>query len=95
MRKQQKRYGDNGEVAHLLSVSSFLESAEGIMPFVLLINNTFSLICTILTCLSNHLCQCSWVAGRFTSGLSSITFIVAGGAFFQILVLLCLLLKHR
>ncbi|KAJ8636874.1 hypothetical protein MRB53_011141 [Persea americana] len=37
---------------------------------------------------------CSWAAGRFTSGLSSITFIVSGGAFLQMVVLLWLLLKY-
>ncbi|XP_058109775.1 UNC93-like protein 3 isoform X2 [Magnolia sinica] len=37
---------------------------------------------------------CSLVAGRFTSGLSSITLIVSGGAFLQMLVLLWLLLKY-
>ncbi|XP_077217579.1 major facilitator superfamily protein [Tasmannia lanceolata] len=37
---------------------------------------------------------CSLVAGRFTSGLSSITLIVCGGAFLQILILLWLLLKY-
>lgn len=37
---------------------------------------------------------CSLVAGRFTSNLSSITFIVSGGAFLQILVLFWLLLKY-
>ncbi|RWR76803.1 UNC93-like protein 3 isoform X2 [Cinnamomum micranthum f. kanehirae] len=33
---------------------------------------------------------CSWFAGRFTSGLSSITFIVSGGAVLQMVVLLWL-----
>ncbi|KAL5740627.1 hypothetical protein ACOSP7_029510 [Xanthoceras sorbifolium] len=37
---------------------------------------------------------CSLVAGRLTSGLSSITFIVSGGAFAQAVVLLWLLLKY-
>ncbi|KAJ8636877.1 hypothetical protein MRB53_011144 [Persea americana] len=37
---------------------------------------------------------CSWFAGRFTSSLSSITFIVSGGAFLQMVVLLWLLLKY-
>ncbi|XP_008788091.1 UNC93-like protein 3 [Phoenix dactylifera] len=37
---------------------------------------------------------CSLVAGRFTSGLSSITFIVSGGAVLQILVLLWLLFGY-
>ncbi|KAK3172196.1 hypothetical protein Dsin_006270 [Dipteronia sinensis] len=37
---------------------------------------------------------CSLAAGRFTSGLSSITFIVSGGAFAQAFVLLWLLLKY-
>ncbi|XP_043698830.1 UNC93-like protein 3 [Telopea speciosissima] len=37
----------------------------------------------------------SLTAGRFTSGLPSITFIVAGGAFIQVIVLLWLLLKYR
>lgn len=37
---------------------------------------------------------CSLAAGRLTSGLSSITFIVSGGAFVQFIVLLWLLLKY-
>ncbi|KAF8395091.1 hypothetical protein HHK36_019031 [Tetracentron sinense] len=37
---------------------------------------------------------CSLAAGRFTSGLSSITLIVSGGAFVQAIVLLWLLLKY-
>ncbi|XP_068634756.1 UNC93-like protein 3 [Aristolochia californica] len=37
---------------------------------------------------------CSVVAGRFTSDLSSITLIVSGGAFLQLLVLPSLLLKY-
>ncbi|KAB2013676.1 hypothetical protein ES319_D09G171900v1 [Gossypium barbadense] len=37
---------------------------------------------------------CSLVAGRLTSGLRSITVIVCGGAFFQALILLWLLLKY-
>ncbi|XP_077213037.1 UNC93-like protein 3 isoform X2 [Tasmannia lanceolata] len=36
---------------------------------------------------------CSLAAGRFTSGLSSITLIISGGAFLQILVLIWLFLK--
>ncbi|KAK6943687.1 Ion channel regulatory protein, UNC-93 [Dillenia turbinata] len=37
---------------------------------------------------------CSLAAGRLTSGLSSITFIVSGGAFVQFVVILWLLLKY-
>ncbi|XVE61848.1 hypothetical protein DITRI_Ditri06bG0071800 [Diplodiscus trichospermus] len=37
---------------------------------------------------------CSLAAGRLTSGLKSITFIVCGGAFFQALIFLWLLLKY-
>ncbi|MQL74765.1 hypothetical protein Taro_007104 [Colocasia esculenta] len=37
---------------------------------------------------------CSLVAGQFTSGISSITLIMSGGAFLQIFVLLWLLLKY-
>ncbi|EOY07589.1 Major facilitator superfamily protein isoform 2 [Theobroma cacao] len=38
---------------------------------------------------------CSLAAGRLTSGLKSITFIVCGGAFFQAVIFLWLLLKYR
>ncbi|KAJ9694668.1 hypothetical protein PVL29_010237 [Vitis rotundifolia] len=38
---------------------------------------------------------CSLAAGRLTSGLSSITWIVSGGAFAQVIVLLWILLKYR
>uniref|UniRef100_A0A1D1Z9J3 UNC93-like protein 3 n=1 Tax=Anthurium amnicola TaxID=1678845 RepID=A0A1D1Z9J3_9ARAE len=38
--------------------------------------------------------KCSLIAGRLTSGLSSITLIVSGGAFLQTLILLWLLLKY-
>lgn len=37
---------------------------------------------------------CSLAAGRLTSGLRSITYIVSGGAFIQVIVLLWLLLKY-
>ncbi|EOY07588.1 PREDICTED: UNC93-like protein 3 [Theobroma cacao] len=37
---------------------------------------------------------CSLAAGRLTSGLKSITFIVCGGAFFQAVIFLWLLLKY-
>ncbi|KAK6231460.1 hypothetical protein QUC31_011251 [Theobroma cacao] len=37
---------------------------------------------------------CSLTAGRLTSGLKSITFIVCGGAFFQAVIFLWLLLKY-
>ncbi|XP_010253254.1 PREDICTED: UNC93-like protein 3 isoform X2 [Nelumbo nucifera] len=38
---------------------------------------------------------CSLAAGKFTSGLSSITIIVPGGALIQVIVLLWLFLKYR
>ncbi|KAL6336273.1 hypothetical protein AAG906_014442 [Vitis piasezkii] len=38
---------------------------------------------------------CSLAAGRLTSGLLSITWIVSGGAFAQVIVLLWILLKYR
>ena len=50
--------------------------------------------CSVSTCVFN-LYQCSLAAGRLTSGLLSITWIVSGGAFAQVIVLLWILLKYR
>ena len=41
------------------------------------------------------LSQCSLVAGRFTSGLKSITLITSGGVFAQAIIFLWILLKYR
>lgn len=42
-----------------------------------------------------NICQCSLAAGRFTSGLKSITVIVSAGAFIHAIIFLWLLLIYR